>query len=78
LEVGWGSQGWGEAGEVVAELDVGTGVLAVEDFVADTNFWSLTAAVLVGLARSDLNYFTDLRLFLSGVGQKDAASSFFF
>ena len=60
---------------ITTELDVGSGVLAVEHLVADTDLGSLAASVVIALARSDLNHFTHLGLFLGGVREKDATGS---
>ena len=58
---------------VAAELDVSTGVLAVEHLVADADLGGLTTAVVVALAGTHLDHFAHLGLFLGGVGRKDAA-----
>ena len=60
---------------VATKLDIRTGVLAVENLVANTDFRSLTASVIVGFTRTNLDHFAHLRLFLRCVRKKDAACS---
>jgi hypothetical protein len=62
---------------VGAEFDVGAGVFRVENFVPDFDFHFSATAVIVALAGAHGRDFAYLGLFLSCVGQKDAAGGFF-
>lgn len=57
---------------ITTQLDVGTGVLAVENLVSNAHFRGLTGTVIVSLAGTHLNHLAHLGLLFGGVGQKDA------
>ena len=61
---------------ISTELDIGSCVLAIENFVSNSNLWRLTRAIVITFARSDLSNFSDLRLFFSSIRKKNTASGF--
>jgi hypothetical protein len=61
---------------VGSELDVGAGVLAVEDAVTHAHFERLTGTVVVAPAGADLHHFADLGLLLGGIREKDSTGGF--
>jgi hypothetical protein len=63
---------------VAAKLAICTGVFAVQNLVADADFMSRTASIVVGIARTQLDNLAHLRLFFGSIGKKDAACSLLF
>ena len=60
------------------DLDLGAGVLAEQDLVADLDVERDDLAVVVDLALADRDDLALLRLFLRGVGDDDAALGLLF